>query len=250
MESSIPDPEKSDLYLRWTRSERVQHWVLAASFVILVISGFALTYPESWWAYPFYAGSDRFDMRGTTHRMAATVYLALCLYHLIYLAATPRGRSQFKALRLSRQDFADLKQQFLYNLGKTTAAPRYGRFTYWEKFEYWALVWGSIVMVVTGLLLWFENLSLRVLPLWFLDLSTIIHFYEAALASLAIVVWHFYFVIFNPDVYPFNFSMCNGYLTKQEMEHEHALELATSGTSNEQNIERISPKDNGSVAST
>jgi hypothetical protein len=73
---------------------------------------------------------------------------------------------------------------------------------YAEKAEYLALVWGTLVMVVTGFLLWFENWTLAHLPKWTSDVATVVHFYEAILASLAILVWHFYFVIFDPLVYP------------------------------------------------
>lgn len=221
----MPDDESSlNLYLRWTKAERVQHWILAVAFFLLVATGFALKYPESWWAWPFvYAGN--IDLRGILHRAAATAYIALSLYHILYLIFSARGRAQFRALMIRLQDLRDLAWQVRRNLGKHAPAPEYGHFTYWEKIEYWALIWGTVVMVVTGLLLWFENISLRYLPLWALDVATVIHLYEAILASVSILVWHFYFVIFDPNVYPLNFSMVNGYLTQQQMEEEHAGEL-------------------------
>lgn len=212
------------IYLRWTRAERLQHWVLAASFLTLVVTGFALKYPDSWWVWPFDV-TGWIDLRGTLHRIAATCYLLLAGYHIGYLSFTRRGRAQFRALMIRLQDLADMKMQILHNLGKPVPVPRYGHFTYWEKLEYWALVWGTFIMALTGLILWFESISLKIFPLWILDVSTVIHFYEAVLASLAILVWHFYFVIFNPNVYPINWSMFNGLITKKEMEEEHAGEL-------------------------
>ncbi|MCA9743615.1 MAG: cytochrome b/b6 domain-containing protein [Deferribacteres bacterium] len=214
----------SQAYLRWTVNERTQHWILAISFIVLVFTGFALKYPESWWSWPFlYAGA--FDLRGTLHRIAGSAYLALSFYHVWYLLFNERGRAKLQALKLRLQDIFDMKDQILHNLGKSRTVPKYGHFTYWEKFEYWALVWGTLIMAFTGLVLWFENISLQIFPLWFLDVSTVIHFYEAILATLAILVWHFYFVIFNPTVYPVNFSMFNGYITEEEMREEHAAEL-------------------------
>lgn len=213
------------LYLRWTLNERIQHWFLAISFILLVFTGFALKYPETWWAWPFVFASNTIDLRSFLHRLAATVTMALGLYHIGYLIFAERGRQQWRALMLRWQDFRDMRQQILHNLGKAPSEPRYGHFTYWEKLEYWALIWGTVVMAVTGLMLWFENISLRFLPLWALDIATVIHFYEAILATFAIIVWHFYFVIFNPNTYPINFSMFNGHLTHEEMEMEHAGEL-------------------------
>ncbi len=211
-------------YLRWTRGERIQHWVLVVSFFMLVLTGFALKYPESWWTWVFSA-TGSFDLRGLLHRIAATVYTLLSLYHVGYLLFSTRGRAQFQALKLRKRDFLDLRNQMLYNLGKRPAPPKYDHYAYWEKLEYWALVWGTLIMVITGMLLWFENISLRLFPLWVLDVATVIHFYEAVLATAAIVVWHFYFVLFNPAVYPANMSMFYGYITAREMQEEHAAEL-------------------------
>ena len=112
-----------------------------------------------------------------------------------------------------------------YYLGRRPDRPAYDRFGYVEKLEYWALVWGSAVMTVTGFALWFENQSLSVVPLWGLDLATVIHYYEAWLATLAIVVWHFYWVIFNPEVYPMSLVWLDGRLSAEAMEHEHPREL-------------------------
>lgn len=214
----------ADLYQRWTKNERWQHWILALTFVVLLITGFALKYPESWWTWPFIV-TGAVDLRGFLHRLAATCYLALGLYHLLYLTFSRRGRQQFRALILRGRDFKDMVLRLRANLGKAAQLPAYGHFTYWEKFEYWALVWGTVIMALTGLALWFENLSLKIFPLWMLDVATVIHFYEAILASLAILVWHFYFVIVDPAVYPANFSMFTGYLTREEMAREHMLEL-------------------------
>ena len=103
--------------------------------------------------------------------------------------------------------------------------PRYDRFNYIEKSEYWALVWGTIVMTLTGFALWFENQSMAWFSKLFIDVCEVIHYYEAWLAFLAIVVWHIYYVIFNPDVYPMNFTWLTGKISEEEMEKEHALEL-------------------------
>ncbi len=213
-------------FLRWTLQERIQHWLLAASFIVLVFTGFALEYPDSWWAWPFVVIAPAVDLRGSLHRIAATVNIILAFYHILWLIISPRGRAQFRFMLLRRQDFRDLIHMMRYNLGKTDQHPRFGHFTYWEKFEYWALIWGTVIMAVTGLMLWFENAALRLVPLKILELATAIHLYEAILASLAILVWHFYFVIFSPAVYPMNFSMITGYLSREEMQQEHAIELA------------------------
>ncbi len=188
-------------YLRFNLSERVQHGTMALSFIALAYSGFALKFPEAWWAAPFtWLGGD--DGRRLVHRLAALAMVLICIYHLGYLAFSRRGREQFVEMLPRWQDARDAWQMLRVYLGRSHDHPRFGRFGYVEKLEYWALVWGSVVMTLTGFLLWFENLALRFLPKWGLDVATAVHYYEAWLAVLAIIVWHFYWVIFNPKVYP------------------------------------------------
>lgn len=196
--------------LRFTKAERIQHWLLFGSFTVLAYSGFALVFPESWWAKPFTLFELPFDLRGTVHRSAAVIFSALSVYHVIYAAFTVRGREQIKALWVCKKDFSDVIQMTLFNLGKTKVKPKLGHFAYIEKAEYWALIWGSLIMIVTGGMLTFEDIAMRIFPKWFLDVATAIHLYEATLATLAIIVWHFYFVIFDPEHYPMNWSMHTG----------------------------------------
>ena len=103
--------------------------------------------------------------------------------------------------------------------------PRFERFSYIEKSEYWALVWGTILMGATGAILWFDNTFIGLLTKLGWDVARTVHYYEAWLATLAIIVWHLYFVIFNPDVYPMNLAWWKGTLTEREMLEEHPLEL-------------------------
>jgi cytochrome b subunit of formate dehydrogenase len=112
-----------------------------------------------------------------------------------------------------------------YNLGLSAEKPLLGRFSYVEKAEYWALIWGTMVMTVTGIILWFDNTFLGLLSKLGWDIARTVHYYEAWLATLSIFVWHFYFVIFNPDTYPLNLAFWKGTLTEEEMHEEHPLEL-------------------------
>jgi formate dehydrogenase gamma subunit len=213
-------------YLRWTRVERYQHWIVAICFTILAVTGFALKYPEAWWVQPLLILEGQFNLRGWLHRGAAVVFIALSFYHVGYMIFTPRGRSLLKALAPIRQDVTDFKTNVRFLLGKREAPPEFDHFSYMEKAEYWALVWGTVVMAVTGFLLWFENTALKIFPLWMMEVFTVIHLYEAWLATLAIFVWHLYFVVFSPEVYPLNQSMIDGMMSEEEMEREHARELA------------------------
>lgn len=218
------DDSRQNYYLRWTLNERIQHWLLAISFITLVISGFALRYPDTWWAIPMVVG-DSIDLRSIVHRIAASLNTAVAVYHVGYLLFTHRGRKQLVWMLPKPLDLRHLRDKILQNIGIKTQPIEFSHYTYWEKMEYWALIWGTIVMLITGVTLWFENFFLQYIPLFYLDIGRVIHYYEAILASLSILVWHFYFVIANPEVYPVNFSMFNGYLTEHEMENEHSGEL-------------------------
>jgi formate dehydrogenase gamma subunit len=223
-------PSKADaphrLYIRMTLGERIQHGILAFSFIVLVITGFMLRYPEAWWVEALRGlSSHAFEYRGLIHRIAGVVMCLAGVWHVGYLGLTQRGKELFFALLPRWKDLADMKGVFRYNLGLSKNKPEFARFSYIEKTEYWALIWGSVLMTVTGFLLWYENITIGFLTKLGFDISRTIHFYEAILATLAIIVWHFYFVIFNPDVYPMNLSWLTGKMSEEEMETEHPLEL-------------------------
>jgi cytochrome b subunit of formate dehydrogenase len=215
--------EPSRFYLRMSVFERWQHVLLGASFIVLVYTGFALKFPESWPFAWLVALAGGYAWRGWVHRGAALVMLFACLLHVIYLP-TRRGRAHVLTMLPRASDVKELLHNLGYLFGLRREGPSFDRFSYIEKAEYWAVVWGSVVMAITGFALWFETETLRLLPLWALDLATLIHYYEAWLASLAILVWHFYFVIFNPDVYPMNWTWLTGKISEEMLRHEHPRE--------------------------
>jgi cytochrome b subunit of formate dehydrogenase len=117
------------------------------------------------------------------------------------------------------KDATDLVQVFAYNLGLSKVEPRFAKFNYAEKVEYWAFMWGTVVMTVSGFLLWFNNFTLRYFPKWISDAATAIHYYEALLATFSILLWHFYMVIFDPLVYPMDTAWINGKVPADHYRH-------------------------------
>jgi cytochrome b subunit of formate dehydrogenase len=199
-----PSPE------RMSRGFRIAHVALMTSFGVLVYTGFALTYPESWWARPVLAWEEKFGLRGWLHRIAAVVMLGALAFHVVHLAVDRRARRVIRNMRPAASDLRELVERMRWYLGLRKTPPKAPALGYPEKLEYIALVWGLLVMTVSGLLLWFDDLLLRLLPSWVANLATVIHFYEAVLATLAIVVWHLYFVIFDPVVYPMDRAWLTG----------------------------------------
>jgi formate dehydrogenase gamma subunit len=206
--------------LRLTLNERVQHAILLMSFMLLVITGFALKFPESFWAAPIVRWEKDFPLRGLVHRIAGVILIGMGFYHLLYLLFTPQGRRDLLAMLPKVRDVREAVQTVGYNLGYRRELPQYRKFNYAEKLEYWALVWGIVVMALTGILLWAHNWVLEYFPKVVLDIATAVHYYEAILATLAIVVWHFYAVIFDPDVYPMKWTFVNGRAPEHEVREE------------------------------
>lgn len=203
-------------------SGRIQHGVMLTSFILLVITGFALKFPDAQWVHSVFLGNAA--VRGVVHRMAAVIFIGLALFHLYFILLTTRGRQELKAWLPRLQDVRDLPQMISYNLGLTEEHPRFDRFSYVEKMEYWALVWGTLIMVATGLALWAKTFALNYIPKWGLDVFEVVHYYEAWLATLAIIVWHLYMVLMRPGSYSSSWMWLTGKITREEMIEEHPLE--------------------------
>ena len=207
--------------IRMLPFERVQHGVLALSFLALVWTGFALKFPDQWWARPLLLMEGRYAMRSLIHRVAACVFLAVAVTHMVSLIVNRKLRAHWKEMLPNIDDPREALSNFAYNLGMGDQPPGRSSHSYVEKAEYWAVVWGAVVMAASGLMLWANTLVMRFLPKLWLDVATSVHFYEALLATLAIVVWHFYSVIFDPDVYPLNTAFLTGRsVKKDEPRHE------------------------------
>ena len=189
---------------------RIAHWMVVVSFITLVMTGFALKFPESGWVKLFQSCGLGATARAITHRVAAIIITFATVYHVVHMAIVRPDRVILKELLPNWQDAKDLFNMLKYNLGLSKHRPTFGMFGYPEKMEYWAFMWGTLVMAGTGLLLWAENWTLRHFPKWVLDAALTAHWYEAILASLSILVWHWYLVIFDPDVYPMDMAWLTG----------------------------------------
>jgi cytochrome b subunit of formate dehydrogenase len=208
--------------MRMLPFERLQHAVMAAAFIVLVWTGFALKYPDQWWAKPLLMLEGKTSLRSIVHRIAAGVFIAVIITHAVSLIVSRKLREHWMQMLPNTNDPREAMSNFAYNLGLGDQKPGRSSHSYVEKAEYWAVIWGALVMVATGLVLWANILALRFLPKLWLDVATSVHFYEAILATLAIVVWHFYSVIFDPDVYPLNTAFLTGYANKEEQKDRHS----------------------------
>ena len=227
---------------------RIAHWGVMLSFPTLVFTGFALKYPDSWWAKPFLLWEGHFAFRGGLHRAAGVILIAATLYHIVHLAVSKRDRKFLKAMMPKVQDVKDLLGVMLYNVGIRKDSPTFGKFNYAEKLEYWAFLWGTAVMALSGFLLWFNNFTLRHFAKWMTDAATAVHWYEALLATFSILLWHFYMVIFDPLVYPMETAWIHGRVPAEHYketrpEYLKALEQAGMVRDTAKVVESPSAKD-------
>ncbi len=155
------------------------------------------------------------------HRIAATVLMIVTVFHVLDVAYRMIVRRAAPTMLPRYQDLLDALRALRFNLGLAETRPRMDRYTWEEKVEYWSLVWGTIVMIVTGFMLWNPIATARLLPGETIPAAQVVHGGEALLAILAVLVWHFYSV----HLRHFNRSMFTGELSEHEMETEHPLEL-------------------------
>ena len=206
-------------FIRLTRSQRIQHAILFISTGLLIITGFMLQ-ADRWFIDIFGAASEPiFWLRGWIHRISGVMVTAVCVYHLVYVSVSREGRSWLVDMLPRIKDFFDAWQNVLYMLGFVKNRPKMERFYYLEKLEYWSVYFGMFIVIVTGFMMWTEQLW----PKFYLDVAGAFHLGEATLAALAIIVGHIFSVHYNPHVYPMNRAFIDGMISEDLMKEEHRL---------------------------
>ncbi len=215
-------------YTRFSLNQRLQHIFMFVPFIILVLTGFPIKFPESeFWSYVMSAAGGIENAR-VIHRVAAAVMILDFGFHIIYVFYNLiKNRPSFSEMHLlpNKRDGQNIVQNLKYFLFLSDERPRFHKFSYIEKFDYWAVFWGMFIMAGSGLVLWFPVQVSYILPGIIIQIAYVAHSDEAMLALLAIIIWHFYNVHFNPRIWPANKVWFKGTLTEEEMEHEHPLEL-------------------------
>ena len=208
-------------YWRFDVFQRVEHALLITSFTVLVITGLPQKFSSQPWADFMIMAMGGIEVVRIIHRAAAVLLIAETMYHFGVLTYKVFVKRVSLTMLPSMQDAKDGIQALAYNLGVTKMAPRMGRYNFGEKVEYWAVIWGTLVMVITGFALWNPIATTFMLPGQIIPAAKAAHGGEALLALLSIITWHFY----NVHLKQFNRSMFTGYISHHEMAEEHALEL-------------------------
>ncbi len=204
----------------------IQHAVLMVSFILLVVTGVPLKFYDwalSQWWIGVWGG---IEVTRSVHRVAAWVMVFVCLYHLFYIAYSTLVRKRPFPVKMvpGGQDVVKFFQELGYFLGLRKERPKYDRFNWREKFDYWAIFWGMPIMAGSGFILMYPTFFTKFLPGWVVPASLVAHSDEAMLALIWIFLVHIFFNHFTPGVFPLNTSMFTGKVPKERYRREHPLE--------------------------
>lgn len=212
--------------IRFTTTQRLEHIVLMLSFTVLALTGLPQKFNDYRVAELMIRALGGIENVRIIHRFSAIVLMIESAYHVITITYTLlTGRARLSMLPTFR-DVADAWHMVLYYLGVRKERPLFDRYDFRQKFEYWAVVWGTVIVGVTGLMMWFPITTTQFLPGEFIPAAKAAHGGEALLAVLAIIIWHMYSAHLNADIFPFDKTIFTGYISQERMLHEHPLEYA------------------------
>ena len=209
-------------YQRFPVARRIEHWTMMLSFTLLGLTGLVQKFSDHPVSTSILSALGGIESLRTIHHAAAIVMMFGTAWHILVMGYSVFVLRDQMSMLPTLQDAKDGLQALLYNIGFAKTYPQMGRYTFEEKMEYWAFVWGAIVMGLTGFLMWNPITATKYLPGQFVPAAKAAHGGEAVLAVLAIIIWHMYGV----HIKRFNKAMFNGAQTEAEMLHEHPLELA------------------------
>jgi formate dehydrogenase gamma subunit len=215
------DEKREDQRFRFGRRQMFQHGLLIVTFFLLVVTGFMLAYPGTWWSRLLVDMGVNEQIRRWSHRVSAILMIVSSIYHAWWVLFAPRGKAELRRIAPGMADLRHVIQNMRYHMGQSDERPAFGKYDYPAKAEYWALVWGTLIMALTGFVLWWPDIATQYFPAWIVKVSEVVHLFEAWLAMLAIVIFHFFYVIAHPDVYPLSFAMFTGKMGRKHAEHHH-----------------------------
>lgn len=216
----IVQPDGTRVFVRFSRAQRIEHYLLVGSFGTLAVTGLLQTFsrflPIGWIIYAL----GGVETLRTAHHLAAAVLALQSVYHVIQMLTTWIVKRERGGMWPAFKDFRNLAQTVMFNLGLAKEKPESDRYTTEEKIEYWALLWGTPVMGITGFMLWFPAVATLIFPGEAVQVALAIHSWEALLAALAILTWHMYHTMIKER----NLSIFTGIMSEEEMQHIHPLE--------------------------
>lgn len=247
--ADIPEQYRGKHVCRFSPIWRVAHITFALSLMTLTLTGIPLFYPSSPWAETLMTSLGGPHTAGLIHRTAAVIFAGVFFWHLAYVIyRLAKNWHNFKffgpdSLVPNLQDGKDMIAMFKWFFGMGPR-PKFDRWTYWEKFDYWAPFWGVTIIGVSGLIMWLPNFFGAFLPGWVFNVAAIFHAEEAFLAVVFLFTVHFFNNHFRPDKFPVEVVMFTGSFSIEEFKHDHANEyerLVASGELEKYLVDAPSP---------
>jgi len=209
---------------RFSLAQRIEHFLLIISFNVLAFTGLPQKYSYTGWAERIITLLGGIERTRVIHHTFAVMLVGQALFHAgAVLTARLRGRERGD-MGITFDDVRNVLGDIAHLLGLRREKPAFGRYDYRQKFEYWAVVWGTVIMAVTGFIMWFPEFVTRWVPGVIVPAARVAHGGEALLALLAVIIWHFYNAHFRPDVFPMDPAMWTGEISLERLRRDHRAE--------------------------
>ncbi len=216
---------QDEYVVRFNLAERIQHIILFVSLIMLLITGLSLTYYDSWIGRMMIGIEGGLEGRGNIHNFFAFLLIALCIFHAFYVTFSDKGHKEISHLKFSRKDFRKFIAGIKFSTGLSNEKPKFGRYNISQKFQYWGVVLGCAVMIVTGLILLLKVWGIAmIVPKWLWDITNVVHSNEGILIFIVLFLWHIYDVHLSPKIFPMNRVWLTGKISKEELQKEHIEE--------------------------